>query len=289
MFNGELYGVSNVFKAFGQALFYSAASGNTYMSSLRRVPTWAELYKILSWQSYTRAIGAYGKTMANDNAALLRAVEESLTSPSKLATFFVGHDGNVDGLLKLLNISEYQIPPFYGGKIVATPPGCAMHFKQDGDTITIDFLYFVPSTGRVLANTRSSTGVLSSTRLLTLTTAQWQARIASGLAANGAQACYDAGTVHLANQRAAAGTTGSSSGTGDDCSAWGSYAPCMGAREIVAWVGFAVFGLLMIVFLGLAVMYYMQATAPAPVVDETPEVEEAPPFVPPLEIERSCC
>jgi len=178
-----------------------------------------------------------------------------------------------------------QIPPFLGGKLVATPPGSALHFKQDQETITIDFLYFVPSTlstsptlSQHSLNTTSTSGAMSSTRLLTLTTAQWQARIASGLAANKAQACYDAGQLHLANQRAAAANYA------------GTMSSSMGASEIVAWVGFSVFGLFCMVGFGLAYKFYLQRTeaatllAPTPTVCETPMLEELSQAT-----ERICC
>ncbi|GAB5356785.1 hypothetical protein AAMO2058_000318700 [Amorphochlora amoebiformis] len=116
---GKLGGAISVIKVFGQMLFYSFASGTPWVPN---IPI-EDLYKVISWQHFYRAITEFGPKKATANALLLRRILWSLSSPKASHTsIFVGHDGNLNGITSLLNLTQWNIPPYLSGSILPTPP-----------------------------------------------------------------------------------------------------------------------------------------------------------------------
>ena len=123
--NGTLIGGIRAFKLFSQIIFYAFASG-IQQPGLLQQPTVTELYQLIAWQHYCRSIGDMGPEKAVANLALLHRVLGALSDGSEDAadaSFFWGHDGNLDGFAMLLNTS-WAAPPYLGGEsYVPTPPG----------------------------------------------------------------------------------------------------------------------------------------------------------------------
>jgi len=97
----------NLFKKFGQAIFYAWASGVSY--PLLRTVDEEEMYQLLAWQHWYRSVADINAAKAAANAALLAAVLEVLSSNGRPA-LFIGHDGNLDGLATLLSL-QWDAPP----------------------------------------------------------------------------------------------------------------------------------------------------------------------------------
>ena len=136
---GTLVGAIGPLKLFAQNLVYAFASGIPYAWQLAS-PSRHELYQLLCWQHYLRAVTKMGDDSATANAALLARVFHALEAPSTAddaadALFLLGHDGNLDGLALLLGL-RWTAPPYLGSaELIPTPPGSGLRFELDAATI----------------------------------------------------------------------------------------------------------------------------------------------------------
>lgn len=191
---GRLMGVPSFLKLFGQMIFYAFASAVPY--PLHGNVSTELMYQLLAWQHWYRSVTSIIPPRAVGNAPLLAAARRALSQDG--ATVFMGHDGNLDGIAMLLNLS-WTAPPYWSGdgrKLLPTPPGSALHLTRSDAGIKVEFAYPVFTSP---SGARSNSGVLTFSPLLTLDTLdQLDERIQAGLRAfPGASACFQKGTNHV--------------------------------------------------------------------------------------------
>lgn len=198
--DGSLHGSVAVLKHFGQMLLYAFASGVPWYAGLRLEPstrtrslglccsrvratlthrdrrntTREQLYRLIAWQHWFRAVASVHAEKAVANAALLHGVLAALDAPAAGAkgspgpppgvTVYFGHDGNLDGLAALLGL-QWAAPPYEsgeGGALLPTPPGSGLLFDLDeaADLLSVAYVYptFVSAAPAPLA--LNTTGVL---------------------------------------------------------------------------------------------------------------------------------
>ena len=179
--NGTLIGGIRAFKLFSQIIFYAFASG-IQQPGLLQQPTVNELYQLIAWQHYCRSIGDMGPEKAVANLALLHRVLGALSDGSEDAadaSFFWGHDGNLDGFAMLLNTS-WAAPPYLGGEsYVPTPPGSGLRFELDQATGSLDVSFVYPvytqaGSGPAMVN---SSGILEQTPIMSTTLTALRERV----------------------------------------------------------------------------------------------------------------
>lgn len=167
--DGSLHGSVAVLKHFGQMLLYAFASGVPWRNTTRE-----QLYRLIAWQHWFRAVASVHAEKAVANAALLHGVLAALAGPAAGAkgspgpppgvTVYFGHDGNLDGLAALLGL-QWAAPPYEsgeGGALLPTPPGSGLLFDLDeaADLLSVAYVYptFVSAAPAPLA--LNTTGVL---------------------------------------------------------------------------------------------------------------------------------
>ena len=162
--SGKLSGAVAALKWLTQTIFYAFASGVPYVNASR-----SELYQLLAWQHYYRAVSDVNAKKATVNAKLLFEILRALGAPTEFqdrdgiggvggsgggdggasATVFFGHDGNLDGLYDLLAL-PWEAPPYLGGSsLIPTPPGSGLLFDLHvaSGMINISFVYPVYTGG----------------------------------------------------------------------------------------------------------------------------------------------
>ena len=188
--NGQtLLGGMNVLRFFVQELFYSWAANVSYAA--RGKLSEDDLYELMQWQHWYRAVVNLNPYWATQNAALLHSAMLDLQEPGAHSTLYVGHDSNQDGFATLLD-AQWDAPPFKGGEqLLPTPPGSALQIEYDpvSDRVSASFLY-----ANFTGSGSSSDGVLKQRTVEGLdgiTMQQLQARVDRGIATNSeAAACY---------------------------------------------------------------------------------------------------
>eukprot|EP00965_Chrysotila_dentata_P223683 6193718-Pleurochrysis_carterae.AAC.1 len=147
---GDLAGATSVLRIFAQNMLYAYSSGLYYIFP----PSPTEIYDLIAWQHWHRSVAAVNVLKATENAPLLHDLLKALnptyttheaasghdpigatqSSGSKnvsmsgnFSTFYIGHDGNLDGLAALLDL-EWDAPPYKGGRLLPTPPGSGLRF-----------------------------------------------------------------------------------------------------------------------------------------------------------------
>ena len=110
---------------------------------MREGATSEQLHAIIAWQHFYRAVTTINPKKAVENVALLHALLHDLRSPSAPdVTVYMGHDGNLDGLAALLNLSWAATPYIGGSDLSPTPPGSALHFLLEATgELKLRFLY----------------------------------------------------------------------------------------------------------------------------------------------------
>lgn len=180
-------GVVLVLKHFAQLLMYSFASGVPY--SLHDEPSPDEIYELYSWEGWYRRVAMSTNVSALKNARVLRAIADMLATPGPRVTLIVGHDGNLNGLGEMLNLS-WDAPPY--GNFSSTPPGSAIHFEADdetGNNITVNLRYpvFIDKSGV----TDTSGALLSVPLAASMSRTDFERWVQEGLAQHlGAEDCY---------------------------------------------------------------------------------------------------
>lgn len=182
-----LSGAFLVLKHFAQLILYAFASGVPV--NLHEKPSPDEIYEIYSWESWYRQVTHMTNHTALKNTRALRAIADTLATPGPRVTLIVGHDGQLNGLAELLNLS-WDAPPY--GNLSSTPPGSAIHFEADdetGDNINVNFRYpvFMDNAGAP-----DVSGALLSVPLATsMSRADFERQVQKGLARPlGAEDCY---------------------------------------------------------------------------------------------------
>jgi len=177
---GKPTGSVEVMKLFGQLMVYAYASDLPFANV-----TEATASRFLAWQHWYRSVVDYTSEKAVANTHLLRQMLSSLLNQAK-ADIFVGHDGNLDAIAALLDLT-WEAPPFLGGNLLPTPPNSGLLFELDldSDVVEISFVYRVyNTTDTVLGLSRSH---VRSTSLASLSDTATQ-----GLRRfEGAQECFD--------------------------------------------------------------------------------------------------
>ena len=193
---GHLTGSAAVLRRLGQTIFYAFATGAAY--PLHTNFSAAELYALLGWQHYYRAVKARTAKYATANAALLEAVLRDLAAPAPRTAIYVGHDGNLDGLAALLNL-RWEAPPYLGGELLPTPPGSGLRFSASGGEVRVSFVYPVYADAGT-PPVRNASGRLEESAIVSLSAEALGDRARLGLRSfAGAEPCFD-----LAAARAAA-------------------------------------------------------------------------------------
>ena len=162
---GKLSGAVGALKHLSQMIFYAFASAVPYAGVASR----DELYELIAWQHWFRAVADVNAEKATANAKLLLEVLRALNAPTgdddeegagrgattpatgggsggddASTTVFFGHDGNLDGLASLLGI-EWEAPPYVGGaSLLPTPPGSGLLFEADASTGLLDVSFVYP-------------------------------------------------------------------------------------------------------------------------------------------------
>merc|ERR1712136_653183 len=121
---GKPTGSVEVMKLFGQLMVYAYASDLPFANV-----TEATASRFLAWQHWYRSVVDYTSEKVVANTHLLRQMLSSLLNQAK-ADIFVGHDGNLDAIAALLDLT-WEAPPFLGGNLLPTPPNSGLLFELD--------------------------------------------------------------------------------------------------------------------------------------------------------------
>lgn len=132
--DGKPTGSAAVVKAFGQIMLYAYASGISFANV-----TEDQAMRFVAWQHWHRSISSWGSKAATANSLLLRHVLSSLRGHAE-TDIFVGHDGNIDGIGALLDLT-WEAPPYLGGQLHPTPPGSGLLFEMDLDDKSVEISY----------------------------------------------------------------------------------------------------------------------------------------------------
>ena len=176
----DLYGRLALVKYFAEAAFYAAASGIEFLPNM----TNTERMDLLAWNAWARAV----KDIGHPHAALYGAVMmdrilRTLADASldvnannnyyyydQVATFFIGHDGDLNHLATIFNLTWTLPSPYHSGPdgvYAPTPPNAGLHFVYDDakDSLSVSVVapvYLSPS----LESNNNNDLVLNTTGIL---------------------------------------------------------------------------------------------------------------------------
>jgi len=132
---GKLTGAPGLLKVFSQNLLYSFASDIPYSHASKE-----QRYAFIAWQYWYRAVMAPAVKLAFQSACHVASVLEALSDPAPGLHIYAAHDGNLDALSSLLDIS-WTAPPFPSNDL-PTPPGSAVLLtRHSSGAVSSEFLY----------------------------------------------------------------------------------------------------------------------------------------------------
>lgn len=144
--HSELGGQITPVDYFAESAFYAKASEIDFFENMTK----PELMELVSWHYWKRSVVSVGNNYdAMLGGFLMDRVLRSLAgigqptaaadvdNVDQTATFYIGHDGNLDQIATALNFRWVLPPPYPSGKDgiwTPTPPNAGLHFMYDPDS-----------------------------------------------------------------------------------------------------------------------------------------------------------
>jgi hypothetical protein len=182
---GKMSGPPVVMKELSQNLLYSRASGIKYLEHA----TMEQAHRFYAWQAYYRSVMDVNSVKAVESSWLMALTLRDLFGSKGLSSLNLGHDGNMDGIVALLGLLEWEAPPFTGGKLssklLPTPPMSALRFVYDdeSDTVSASFIY-------VPYGEDPSAAAFKESSIKTWSRADFMQATQEGLVRTGAEECF---------------------------------------------------------------------------------------------------